>query len=99
MSWLHAGALYFTTQRVSLKARRIKTDGRVTVHVGRADGPVFLPPRVRSGAEHHPAGGRAECVLLVDDVITTGATMRAAARELRNGGVNHVIGAAAARRP
>lgn len=39
--WLHEGALYFTTQRASLKARRIKTDGRVTVHVGRADGPVF----------------------------------------------------------
>jgi PPOX class probable F420-dependent enzyme len=39
--WLHDGALYFTTQRASLKARRIKNDGRVTVHVGRADGPAF----------------------------------------------------------
>jgi PPOX class probable F420-dependent enzyme len=46
--WLHEGALYFTTQRASLKARRIKNDGRVTVHVGRTDGPVFE--------------GRAECV-------------------------------------
>ena len=32
--WLHDGALYFTTQRASLKARRIKNDGR-------ADGPAF----------------------------------------------------------
>jgi PPOX class probable F420-dependent enzyme len=39
--WLHEGALYFTTQRASLKARRIKNNGRVNVHVGRADGPVF----------------------------------------------------------
>jgi PPOX class probable F420-dependent enzyme len=39
--WFHDGALYFTTQRASLKARRIKNDGRVTVHVGRADGPAF----------------------------------------------------------
>ena len=39
--WLHDGALYFTTGRASLKARRIKNDGRVTVHVGRADGPAF----------------------------------------------------------
>ena len=39
--WLHDGALYFTTQRESLKARRIKTGGRVTVHVARRDGPAF----------------------------------------------------------
>lgn len=39
--WLHEGALYFTTQRASLKARRIKVDGRVTVHVGHKDGPAF----------------------------------------------------------
>ena len=39
--WLHDDALYFTTQRASLKARRIKNGGRVTVHVGRKDGPAF----------------------------------------------------------
>jgi PPOX class probable F420-dependent enzyme len=39
--WLHEGAVYFTTQRASLKARRIRSGGRVTVHVGRADGPAF----------------------------------------------------------
>jgi hypothetical protein len=33
--------VYFTTLRDSLKARRIRNDGRVTVHVGTKDGPAF----------------------------------------------------------
>jgi PPOX class probable F420-dependent enzyme len=39
--WYQDGAVYFTTQRQSLKARRIRTTGRVTVHVGKPDGPGF----------------------------------------------------------
>jgi len=39
--WLHDDAVYFTTQRASLKSRRIKNSGRVTVHVGKKDGPAF----------------------------------------------------------
>ena len=39
--WLHDGHVYFTTRRESLKARRIRANGRVTVHVGRRDGPAF----------------------------------------------------------
>ena len=39
--WYHDGLVYFTTQRDSLKARRIKSNGRVTVHVGKKDGPSF----------------------------------------------------------
>jgi PPOX class probable F420-dependent enzyme len=39
--WPHEGAIYFTTQRQSLKARRIRANGRVTVRVGRRDGPTF----------------------------------------------------------
>lgn len=39
--WVHDGAVYFTTQRGSLKARRIRQNGRVTGHVGRRDGPAF----------------------------------------------------------
>jgi PPOX class probable F420-dependent enzyme len=39
--WLHENTVYFTTQRASLKARRIKNSGRVTVHVGKKDGPAF----------------------------------------------------------
>src|SRR6185295_4898824 len=33
--------MYFTTRRDSLKARRIRDNGRVTVHVGTKDGPAF----------------------------------------------------------
>jgi PPOX class probable F420-dependent enzyme len=39
--WPHEGCVYFTTKRDSLKARRIRDTGRVTVHVGRRDGPAF----------------------------------------------------------
>jgi PPOX class probable F420-dependent enzyme len=39
--WFHDGVVYFTTRRESLKARRIHNNGRVTVHVGRRDGPRF----------------------------------------------------------
>jgi PPOX class probable F420-dependent enzyme len=39
--WAHDGVVYFTTRRHSLKARRIRATGRVTVHVGRPDGPAF----------------------------------------------------------
>ena len=39
--WAHDGCAYFTTRRDSLKARRIRDTGRVTIHVGRRDGPVF----------------------------------------------------------
>jgi uncharacterized protein len=39
--WYHEGVVYFTTQRESLKARRIRNSGRVTVHVGKRDGPSF----------------------------------------------------------
>ncbi len=39
--WYHDGLVYFTTQRDSLKARRIRNTGRATVHVGKKDGPSF----------------------------------------------------------
>ena len=39
--WYHDGLVYFTTQRDSLKARRIKSNGRVTAHLGKKDGPSF----------------------------------------------------------
>jgi PPOX class probable F420-dependent enzyme len=39
--WLHESAVYFTTPRASLKARRIRAGGRVTVRVGTKDGPAF----------------------------------------------------------
>ena len=39
--WPHAGDIYFTTKRDSLKARRIRNNRRVTVHVGKKDGPAL----------------------------------------------------------
>ena len=39
--WYDGAAAYFTTQRESLKARRIRETGRVTVRVGSKDGPLF----------------------------------------------------------
>ncbi len=39
--WPHEGSVYFTTQRQSLKARRIQSNGRVTVRVGTKEGPAF----------------------------------------------------------
>ena len=39
--WTHDGAIFFTTQRHTLKARRIRDNGRVTVHVGTREGPAF----------------------------------------------------------
>lgn len=39
--WPHDGAVYFTTQRASLKARRIRNNGRVTIAVGTRNGPRF----------------------------------------------------------
>jgi PPOX class probable F420-dependent enzyme len=39
--WYDGTAAYFTTERQSLKARRIRETGRVAVHVGTQDGPRF----------------------------------------------------------
>ena len=39
--WPHEGRVYFTTKRDSVKARRIRDNGRVTIHVGAKDGPAF----------------------------------------------------------
>ena len=39
--WPHDGAVYFTTQRASLKARRIRDNGRVSAAVGTREGPRF----------------------------------------------------------
>ena len=63
------------------------------------------PQTGRSLARRHDAVGfesRADpprTVLLVDDVVTTGATLKAAARALREAGTTHVFAATIARTP
>lgn len=52
----------------------------------RRDGPQFLPARSVVGRS----------VLVVDDVVTTGATLSASARALRSAGADHVVGLASA---
>jgi PPOX class probable F420-dependent enzyme len=39
--WYDGSAAYFTTRRESLKVRRIRATGRVSVRVGTRDGPAF----------------------------------------------------------
>ncbi len=47
-------------------------------------------------AARRPVSG---CILLVDDVVTTGATLAAAARALRGAGAERVVGICVARTP
>lgn len=78
-----AAALGLSCRRLLGRRRGRGQTGRDRLQ--RLDGPVFLPIR--------PAFGSApESVLLVDDVITTGASMAEAARQLRSGGIRSVFG-------
>jgi predicted amidophosphoribosyltransferase len=53
----------------------------------------------RAGPSFRSVRGGTGCLLLIDDVATTGATLRAAGRALRAGGTRRVLAATVARTP
>ena len=57
--WPHEDAIYFTTKRDSVKARRIRNNGRVTVHVGHQGRPGLRGARRVGGRPARSRGGAA----------------------------------------
>jgi predicted amidophosphoribosyltransferase len=87
---LESGAL---ARRVDLPCRPVLVRGPGPAQTGRARAERWEGPHFTTGRAV-PAG-----VLVVDDVITTGATLAAAARALRAAGCPAVHGLATARTP
>jgi predicted amidophosphoribosyltransferase len=80
-------------RRLGRPCRRLRTRTGDRTQTGRSaaerwQGPAFAPRRAAPGR-----------VLLVDDVVTTGATVATAARTLRLSGASHVVVLALARTP
>lgn len=65
----------------------------------RAEGPHFAARRRSTGLTRAPGEGGIGAVLLVDDVVTTGSTLSAAARALAAAGIVEVHAVVAARTP
>jgi predicted amidophosphoribosyltransferase len=93
----HAALLaHAVARRLHVPARDLLTRATRQPQTGRPyaqrhDGVRFEPRPTASAAP--------DTVLLVDDVATTGATLRAAARALRDAGVKRVVAATIARTP
>src|SRR5262249_19878489 len=81
-----------TAQRLNVPARRLLTRNTRQPQTGRAYADRHDGVRFRAAASP-------ETVMLIDDVTTTGATLRAAARALRDAGTKRVLAAIVARTP
>lgn len=85
----------FVKKRSLVRARPLERVSSVTLH--------FLPKaeRVRLGSSLFCLSSESvpEKIILLDDIVTTGTTLRAAARVLRNAGVKQVYAAVLARQP
>ena len=78
------------------RATRPQTGLAREARLANPGGAFALRSGLGAGRRHRPDGRR---VLLVDDVVTTGATLRAAAEVLRRAGAREVVALAAARTP
>ena len=106
VTWAPANPRHMRTRGFDhgeLLARRVATrlDAPIAGLLVRAKGDPLTGRSARQRRGGPPLSGRAVTgsVLVVDDVITTGATLRAAARSLRGAGATSVLAVAAAYTP
>jgi predicted amidophosphoribosyltransferase len=81
-------------RELGMRVTRLLRRGRAVAHTG-----ASAAVRLASDTHIAPRGSAAGSVLLVDDVVTTGATLSGAAGALRAAGASHLVALVAARTP